>query len=161
MPFNFSIFDHLNLGRCWNKNGIPDACSTADCCPLLPIVSHCFILLPIVTHCCPLLPIVGPLLPIVSHCCPVLPSDSHCCPLLPIVAHCCPMLPVVAHCCSILVYRCPLLPIVASKVLHLNVLRKQTINWQCLMYSLSTTQFYQYLGLPYKCLHHLCFTVYH
>ena len=50
------------------KNGIRDACSTTDCCPLLSILAHS----------CPLF--------------------CHSCPLLLIVAHCCPLLPIVAHC---------------------------------------------------------------
>ena len=37
------------------QNGIRDACSTADCCPLLSIVAHCSPFLPICVHCCPLL----------------------------------------------------------------------------------------------------------
>ena len=35
------------------KNGIRDACSTADCCPLLSIAVYCCLLLSIVVHCCP------------------------------------------------------------------------------------------------------------
>ena len=38
------------------KNGIMDACSTVDCCPLLWIVFRCFQLLSIVFHCWPFLP---------------------------------------------------------------------------------------------------------
>ena len=52
------------------KNGIRDACSTADCCPLLSIDVNCCQLLSIVVNRCPLLSIV-----------------VHCCPLLSIVVH--------------------------------------------------------------------------
>ena len=72
--------DRLQCLNCIGKNGITDACRTADCCPLLSID----------VHCCPLLPIV-------AHCCPLLPIDAHCCPLLSIVVHCCQLLPIVAH----------------------------------------------------------------
>ena len=52
--------------QCFSKNGIRDAYSTADSCPLLSIVVHCPV------HCCPLLSII-----------------IHCCPLLSIVViHC-------------------------------------------------------------------------
>ena len=44
----------LWMSSSW-KNGIRDACSTADYCPLLSIVIHCCPLLSIVVHCCPLL----------------------------------------------------------------------------------------------------------
>ena len=75
---------------CLQKNGITDACSTADCCPLMSIV----------VHCCPLLPIATQLLPTVVHCRPLLPIVLHCSPVLPIVAHCFLLFPIVAHCCQ-------------------------------------------------------------
>ena len=64
------------------KHGIRDACSTADCCPLLSIVFHCYPLLSIVVHCYPLLSIV------IHGCCPLLSIVIHCRPLLSIVVHC-------------------------------------------------------------------------
>ena len=57
------------------KHGIRDACSTADCCPLLSIVFHWY-----------------PLLSIVVHCYPLLSNVIHCCPLLSIVIHLCILL---------------------------------------------------------------------
>ena len=57
------------------KSSIRNACSNAECYPLLSIVVHCCQLLSIVVHCCQLLSIV-----------------VHCCPLLSIVVHCCQLL---------------------------------------------------------------------
>ena len=57
------------------KDGITNACSTADCCP-----------------CCPLLPIV-------NNFCPFLSIVARGCSLLPIVANYCPLLQIIAHCC--------------------------------------------------------------
>ena len=62
------------------QNGIRDACSTADCCPLLSIVVHCCPLFSIVVRCCPLLSVV-----------------VHCFQLLSIVIHCYPVLSIVIH----------------------------------------------------------------
>ena len=45
----------LNKHMKWIKNGITDACSTVDCCPLLSVVVHCCPLLSIVVNCCSLL----------------------------------------------------------------------------------------------------------
>ena len=77
------------------KNGIRDACSTADCCPLLSIVVQCCPLLSILVHCCLLLSIV-------VHCCQLFSIAIHCClltiVLLSIVVHCCPLLSIVVHC---------------------------------------------------------------
>ena len=50
--------DSWSEGAKLQTNGIREACSTADYCPLLSIVVHCCPLLPIGVHCCPLLPIV-------------------------------------------------------------------------------------------------------
>ena len=81
------------------QNGIRDACSTADCCPLLSIAVHCCPLLSIVVHCCPSLSVV-------VHCCPLLSIVFNCYPLLSIVIQCCPLLSIVLslklfECCSV------------------------------------------------------------
>ena len=51
----FGINENQNSLVPWHKNGIRDACSTADCCPCCPlfsIVVHCWALLSIVViHC--------------------------------------------------------------------------------------------------------------
>ena len=51
--FPFHVL-HCKIYYCvTNKNGITDACSTVDCCPLMSIVVHCSPLLPIVVHITP------------------------------------------------------------------------------------------------------------
>ena len=69
------------------KNGIRDACSTAD---IYIYTVLCYPLLFIVVHCCPSLSIV-------IHFCQLLSIIVHCCSLLSIVVNCCPLLSIIVH----------------------------------------------------------------